>query len=201
MKYSAILLIGPTGSGKSPLGDALERIGFHGVTCHHFDFGERLRTCVKSKPSFLGADEIEVIRVRLQTNGLLENACFPIARKILNAFIEEKRVRDRDLVVLNGLPRHQEQAEALADSINVVMVVELRADPRIILKRIHTNTGGDRAGRTDDSVREIKYKVRLFHEHTEPLLAFYRERGVPVRTVHVTQEITPEEMVRQLPLG
>jgi len=37
----AILLIGPTGSGKTPLGDWLQAYGFCGHRCHRFDFGAK----------------------------------------------------------------------------------------------------------------------------------------------------------------
>ncbi len=39
----AILLLGPTGSGKTPLGQALEKKGLAGRRCVHFDFGANLR--------------------------------------------------------------------------------------------------------------------------------------------------------------
>jgi adenylate kinase family enzyme len=42
----AILLLGPTGSGKTPLGQVLERRGLWGHRCSHFDFGDNLREIV-----------------------------------------------------------------------------------------------------------------------------------------------------------
>jgi adenylate kinase len=42
-KMRALLLLGPTGSGKSPLGDRLEARGLWSVRCAHFDFGANLR--------------------------------------------------------------------------------------------------------------------------------------------------------------
>ena len=44
---SAILLLGPTGSGKTPLGELMERRGFGGRRCRHFDLGDRLRRFVQ----------------------------------------------------------------------------------------------------------------------------------------------------------
>ena len=43
---AALLLIGPTGSGKTPLGDLLDREGLWHRRCCHFDFGERMRRIV-----------------------------------------------------------------------------------------------------------------------------------------------------------
>lgn len=42
----AVLLLGSTGSGKTPLGDLIERRGLRGVRCLHFDFGVNLRKIV-----------------------------------------------------------------------------------------------------------------------------------------------------------
>ncbi|MCX7427258.1 MAG: hypothetical protein NTW96_16720 [Planctomycetia bacterium] len=46
-RNDAMLLLGPTGSGKTPLGDLLERRGLGGRRCVHFDFGAHLRRIVK----------------------------------------------------------------------------------------------------------------------------------------------------------
>ena len=43
----AIVLLGPTGSGKTPLGDLIERCGLWGAPCLHFDFGACLRSIVE----------------------------------------------------------------------------------------------------------------------------------------------------------
>ena len=49
MRHDAILLLGPTGSGKTPLGAALEEHGVCGRQCLHFDFGENLRACAEGR--------------------------------------------------------------------------------------------------------------------------------------------------------
>ena len=54
----AILLLGPTGSGKSPLGDELEANGLNGRRCLHFDFGRRLRRAAEGRPATLDAGGI-----------------------------------------------------------------------------------------------------------------------------------------------
>ena len=43
IRQPGILLLGPTGSGKTPLGDRLQIRDLWGRRCHHFDFGVRLR--------------------------------------------------------------------------------------------------------------------------------------------------------------
>ena len=39
----AVLILGSTGSGKTPLGEYIEQNGLNGIKCHHFDFGACLR--------------------------------------------------------------------------------------------------------------------------------------------------------------
>ena len=43
MKYKATLILGPTGSGKTPLGNLIEQTHSNNFKYHHFDFGENLR--------------------------------------------------------------------------------------------------------------------------------------------------------------
>ncbi len=44
MLTNSILLLGPTGAGKSPLGNQMEQNGIRGKRCFHFDFGHELRS-------------------------------------------------------------------------------------------------------------------------------------------------------------
>jgi len=42
-RHPAILLLGPTGTGKTPLGNVLALRGWRGQPCLQFDFGANLR--------------------------------------------------------------------------------------------------------------------------------------------------------------
>ena len=61
--FEAWLIIGPTGSGKTPLGEALELAGWNGRRCLHFDLGEELRRIAAGRdvPPGLSSGEREVI--------------------------------------------------------------------------------------------------------------------------------------------
>jgi adenylate kinase family enzyme len=118
----AILILGPTGSGKTPLGALMEKKGFKGRRCFHFDFGENLRTIGKSnKPGKrFSVEEIAFINKVLDSNALLEDKDFPLACKILEWFIEYHHIKADDLIVLNGLPRHIGQARGVDSSLEKI---------------------------------------------------------------------------------
>jgi adenylate kinase len=202
----AILLLGPTGSGKSPLGDLLERSGLWGRRCAHFDFGANLRAAAglggrdtpvagdgKGTEAFSPA-ELETIRRSLATGALLENADFPVAAKILERFIARNGVSGRDLIVLNGLPRHAGQARDLEPYASVVAVVSLETDAKTLRERLRLDPGGDRAGRSDDAPEAVEIRLRIFADRTVPLLEHYWRRGVPILPVCVEATTRPEEM-------
>ncbi|MGB7749314.1 MAG: hypothetical protein WBN75_18735 [Verrucomicrobiia bacterium] len=146
MKLEAILLLGPTGSGKTPLGDQMEQVPLWNPHCHRFDFGEKLRVVVAGDDAgSFTTEEIRFLRRVLEEGVLLEAEHFPLAARILDAFIARNSVRTADLLVLNGLPRHVEQARAIECKVTVISVVQLECDARTVAERLRCNSGGDRA--------------------------------------------------------
>ena len=197
---NALLLIGPTGAGKTPLGTLLEARGLWGRRCLHFDFGANLRRCALAEgpDAILAPDERAFVLKVLETNALLEDKDFPVARKILLDFCARRGVTPDDLVVLNGLPRHVGQAEAMEPLVAVRLIANLACEPETVLARIRTNAAGDRAGRTDDTLDAIRQKLMTYTHRTTHLLAYYLKRGVRVVTVPVEAETTAAEMRARL---
>ncbi len=181
----ALLLLGPTGSGKTPLGDLLENAGLCGRRCFHFDFGGRLRCYVATPTGLLTMAEIEVVNDSLRTGSLLADEHFPIAEKLLRAFIEDNHIGLDDLIILNGLPRHAGQAAALEPIVNVTAVIVLDCAAPTVLDRISADTGGDRGGRIDDTLEQVKRKLEIFNEKTLPLVQFYRTRDTTIIHIEV----------------
>jgi adenylate kinase len=198
--YEAILLIGATGSGKTPLGDLCEQKGLWGRSCLHFDFGEQLRSVAGNSAvnSFLSGEDVSTVTRSLKTGKLLEKKDFHIAVDILEHFIREKGAKTDVLLVMNGLPRHLSQAEDVRTMVDVKMLVYLDCSPEVIGKRIALNSGGDRTGRIDDSLSEIRMKLRLFRERTLPLIDYYRSIGIRVEQIPVAVESTAEMIHRRL---
>ncbi|MGD0781997.1 MAG: nucleoside monophosphate kinase, partial [Candidatus Aminicenantales bacterium] len=189
-KRQAILLIGPTGAGKSPLGDYLERTGYGGRHCFHFDFGAELRA---GNDDGLSGSDRDAIRRSLERGALLEDAEFPIALRVFRRFVRSKKVRPEDWVVLNGLPRHVGQALGLASEIDVRVVAVLHAAAPVVRERIRTNTAGDRTGRSDDHPASIEAKLKIFEARTSPLVEHYASRGAAVIPLEVGTATTAAE--------
>jgi adenylate kinase family enzyme len=196
----AILLMGPTGSGKTPLGEYLEQHGLFGRRCAHFDFGARLRRADATNGIDAGLTDAElaVVRSVVGSGALLENENFPIAAKILAAFAAAHGLTERDWLVLNGLPRHLGQTRDLGRIVTVRGVIRLDCAPDTVLDRIRLNSGGDRADRTDDSIQDIRARIRTFAQRTAPMLDHYRSKGVWIHTARVDVTTQPPDIVSPL---
>jgi adenylate kinase len=194
VSVSAVLLVGPTGSGKTPLGDFLERTGLGGRACRHFDFGVELRRLAASPapPPGFSVDDLDVIRHSLATGALFGDAELPLALKIVKMCIEPLAICVRDLVVLNGFPRHENQARALEGLVFVELVVLLEIAPETLVERIRLDPDGDRGGRADDSDAAILERFKAFRDRTLPLVEFYERQGARVLRVPVSMTTTAE---------
>lgn len=196
----AMLLIGPTGAGKSPLGDHIQQRGLCGKRCHHFDFGQQLRAIAAADdpPEAFTSSEHCFVRDLLEKALLLETEHFPIAEKIVAAFLRGRQYEQGDLIVLNGLPRHVGQARDMDEIVTVRTVVVLECSSTVVRKRIRKNTGGDRAGRDDDNQKLIEKKLGIFRERTEPLIGHYRAAGSALVRIEVAAEATADHVYAEL---
>jgi adenylate kinase family enzyme len=195
-RFPAILLLGPTGSGKTPLGDLLEERGFRGNKCLHFDFGENLRRIAAldtPRPPITQAD-VDFVKQVLQTGELLEDKHFPLAERIFRLFLADPGADQETLIVLNGLPRHGGQAEAIDRLVDIKAVISLDCSGDVVLRRIGSNVGGDRTGRADDDLDAVQRKLTLFARRTAPLVDHYRLRHVPILAITVRADSTPEQV-------
>lgn len=195
----AVLLLGPTGSGKTPLGELLEQRGIGQTQFRHFDFGAQLRAVVRrdQPDALLTRSDLDYLRQVLQTGVLLENDRFYLAERILRSFLALPAA-DRSLIILNGLPRHIGQAQAVDRLLAVETVISLNCTADTVRQRIRTDVGGDRSQRQDDDPEAVAKKLTLFAERTSPLVDHYQAQGAQVVRVEVTAGMTPECMWRRV---
>ncbi len=197
----SLLIIGPTGTGKTPLGEYLQSQSSPEQSFFHFDFGENLRIAHNSgREAFpaLRDRELDYIYKVLNEGALLDDEHFSIAEKILSGFIAKLPEKENRILVLNGLPRHTGQAEGIAPVADVRMVIHLCCTPEIVVKRIELNSGGDRSERTDDSLDFITKKLTIFREQTSPLIAYYAQRDVKIVDVNVAVDTQPGNLFGQI---
>lgn len=194
--WPSFLLLGPTGSGKTPLGEELERRGLEGRPCLHFDFGANLRKLAAGpdRTGLLSAADLARIRASLATGNLFEDRDMPMIIGILRSFAELRDLHPGTLLIMNGLPRHVDQARGLAGTVSVERVVLLEAEAPVILERIRSDPGGDRSGRADDSLEAVRKRLADYRERTRPLLDHYEALGVPVSKIGVTAAMLAAEM-------
>ena len=178
-KQPAIVLLGPTGAGKTPLGVLFTKQGLHGHRCVHFDFGENLRDVVaRGEPdAVVSPQDIALLRRVLESGALLEDREFPIAQRVLASFLQYQGVDSDTIVVMNGLPRHVGQARALSESLLVRHVICLQCPADVVWQRIASNTGGDRGHRADDDRADVERKLEIYAQRTAPLVGFFASGG------------------------
>jgi adenylate kinase len=163
------LLLGPQGAGKGTQGRLIA--AEYGLP--HISTGDMLRAAV-AEGSDLGR----------QAEPLL-NAGQLVPDEIMIGLIRERLSQeDRQLgFVLDGIPRTARQAEeldAMLDGIGrpLRIVFELQLSEAVSLERLGKRA--EQEGRTDDTPEAIRTRLRLYHEQTEPLVEYYRARGILV---------------------
>ncbi len=195
----AVLLLGPTGSGKTPLGEQIASLGLLGRRSYHLDFGSELRsisTCTGAHA--YSSEERKFISAVLEQGALLENEHFSLAGKIIGLFLCRSRFRSGDLLLLNGIPRHEGQARDVSKIAAVRAVVLLVCSVESVIRRIEENTGGDRTGRIDDERALVDRKLRIYAERTAPLIEYYRKTGSSIYQIDVSEQSTTIAVYQQL---
>lgn len=195
----ALLLIGPTGVGKTPLGEYAEVHGFCGKRCSHFDFGAALRRVDSAgRPvGALTAADVSFIHKVLTEGALLEDETFYIAAELLKAHVAAAELGQGDYILLNGLPRHIGQARDVDTIVQVQRVLQLHCTPAVVHERIVLNSGGDRSERIDDAPEAVARKLAIFEERTRPLVDHYRAIGIPVTDIEISTTSNPASTWRQ----
>lgn len=189
-----LILLGAPGAGKGTQAEILsKRYGIPTIST-----GNILRAAVK-----------EGTPLGRQVQSFLDEGKLVPDEIILG--IMEERLKRSDCArgyILDGVPRTINQAESMErDGVEIDAALSLEVSDEIIEKRMTgrrvclacgatyhmVNKAPKQAGicdacgseiiqRTDDSLEKVHNRLMIFHAQTEPLKAFYKERGL-LRTV------------------
>jgi len=155
-----IVLLGPPGSGKGTQG---KRLGFATLAT-----GDLLREAI-ARDTELGRQAREYTE---RGDLVPDDVVAGVLREALAGL-------GGGTGVLDGFPRTVEQAElleeALADhgrGLAAAVLIDVPDDE--VVERISRR----RDDRSDDDPGTVRNRLRVYHERTEPLIAFYEDRGL-----------------------
>jgi adenylate kinase len=158
-----VVLLGPPGSGKGTQAEILSaRLGVPAIST-----GEMLRQAVAAG-TLLGSRVAGVMAAgRLVDDALMAE----VVRERLG------RPDARRGFLLDGYPRNPAQAGTLAEILRgwdaeLDAVVSLQVPESTLLRRAAGR------GREDDREEVVSERLRVYREQTEPLIEFYRRRGL-----------------------
>lgn len=167
MTVSRILLLGAPGAGKGTQAERLvERLEIPQIST-----GEMLRAAV--------ADETPI---GLEAKSYMDKGDLVPDSVVIGVAAERLAKPDAAKgFILDGFPRTTAQAEALDDLLakngtKLECCLAIEVDEEAVVKRLLRRA--EIEGRADDNESAIRNRMSVYRESTEPLLAYYRERGV-----------------------
>ena len=183
-----LILLGPPGAGKGTQAQRLCRE--YGIA--HISTGDMLR-----------AEMRDGTPLGLDAKGYVERGEYVPDAVIMGMVAERLQRGDcQKGFLFDGFPRTIAPAEALEAICDIDRVVDIESDPEIIIARLggrrlcdrcgmihHTSRhkgstcgcGGNLYQRDDDRRETIENRLRVFEAQTQPLIAFYEERGLLFR--------------------
>lgn len=183
-RYRTVLLFGAPGSGKGTIGKALGAIpGFVHVAC-----GDVFRGLDLTSP-------IGKVFIEYSAKGLLvpDDTTIELWHQHIDALVATRRFApDRDLLVLDGIPRDAAQAQIMDGYITVERVFHLVcSDENQMFARLRRRALKE--NRLDDASDEvIRHRWRVYEQESTPILDHYAPEiiaridaiATPVKVLH-----------------
>ena len=167
-RYRSLLIFGAPGVGKGTQGKLLGSIpGFL-----HLSTGDIFRSMDMNSPAGRVFREYSA-RGELVPNDFTIN----LWRDHMRQLISVGRYRpDRQLLILDGIPRNEAQAASMEGDIEVLQILHLAAgNEDVLLRRMQRRA--DFENRHDDAdERVIRHRWAVYNRETVPMLEHYRDK-------------------------
>jgi adenylate kinase len=137
------------------------------------------------------------------------------------------KIKNKKGFLFDGYPRTIEQAKALETIAKIDLIIQLVVPDWIIIERLSTRRicrncgevynirflkpkkdmicdkcGGPLYQRPDDTPEVIKKRIEVYEQQTQPILQYYKVKGVPFTEVKCEKlETPPEVMVEEILKG
>ncbi len=186
---SVIVLLGPPGSGKGTQGEKLsEELGYVRLST-----GDMLREAVRN-----GTELGKKAKAFMDSGALVPN-------DLIIGLMKEKIAQANGGVILDGFPRTVEQADALAQQLDVDLALNLDVDDDELVNRLTKRRscpdcnavyhlvynppkaegvcdkcGGKLYQRDDDKEETVLNRLKVYRENTMPLIGYYGDKGTLV---------------------
>ena len=189
-----IILLGPPGAGKGTQAQNITKA----FNIPQISTGDMLRAAIKA-----GTELGKQAKAVMDAGKLVSD-------EIILGLVKERIAKDdcKNGFLFDGFPRTIPQAQALVDNgIEIDAVVELQVPDvnRMSGRRVHLASGrtyhivynppkvegkDDVTGeplviRPDDEESTVRNRLKVYHEQTEPLVAFYKELSKTAATKYV----------------
>ena len=138
------------------------------------------------------------------------------------------KIKNKKDFLFDGYPRTIEQAKALETIAKIDVIIQLVVPDWIIIERLSTRRickncgevynirylkpkrdmmcdkcGGPLYQRPDDTPEVIKKRIEVYEQQTQPILQYYKEKGVPfiefkTESLEMPPEVAVEEILKGL---
>ena len=158
-----LLFLGPPGGGKGTQAKLVTRA----LGIPHVSSGDMLREALAS-----GSDLGRRASEYMEAGDLVPD-------DLVVALVKERLSREDAAggYLLDGFPRNLRQAEILTEAVGegaLRTVIYLEVDDDEVVDRLLKRA--EIEGRSDDNDETIRHRLEVFHEETEPLIAYYGDR-------------------------